>query len=98
MFRFGPKLSNSFLHVQIWPRESKRAMMYSDTGRLNCNVSYATFAMPIRGQVLFLYSSHPSTFLIFHDYHLPHIFKINLLLPFISFPPYVCQAHETNFR
>lgn len=32
------------------PRESKKAMMYSDTGRLNCNVNYATFATPIRGQ------------------------------------------------
>ncbi|MCE2055228.1 hypothetical protein HAX54_042225 [Datura stramonium] len=25
-------------------------MMYSDTGRLNCNVSYSTFATPNRGQ------------------------------------------------
>jgi hypothetical protein len=33
------------------PRESKKAMMYSDTGRLNCNVSYTTFATPVRGQV-----------------------------------------------
>ncbi|PPS06964.1 hypothetical protein GOBAR_AA13686 [Gossypium barbadense] len=32
------------------PRESKKAMMYSDTGRLNCNVSYTTFATPVRGQ------------------------------------------------
>lgn len=40
-FRFGP-------------RESKKAMMYSDIGRLNCNVSYATFATPVRGQVLTL--------------------------------------------
>ncbi|KAF0918798.1 hypothetical protein E2562_026171 [Oryza meyeriana var. granulata] len=32
------------------PRESKKAMMYSDIGRLNCNVSYTTFATPIRGQ------------------------------------------------
>uniref|UniRef100_A0A0E0KLH2 Uncharacterized protein n=1 Tax=Oryza punctata TaxID=4537 RepID=A0A0E0KLH2_ORYPU len=32
------------------PRESKKAMLYSDTGRLNCNVSYTTFATPIRGQ------------------------------------------------
>ncbi|KAG8046350.1 hypothetical protein GUJ93_ZPchr0008g12569 [Zizania palustris] len=32
------------------PRESKKAMMYSDTGRLNCNVSYTTFATAIRGQ------------------------------------------------
>ncbi|RYR21226.1 hypothetical protein Ahy_B03g066511 isoform B [Arachis hypogaea] len=32
------------------PRESKKAMMYSDIGRLNCNVSYTTFASPVRGQ------------------------------------------------
>lgn len=32
------------------PRESKKAMMYSDTGRLNCNFSYTTFATPVRGQ------------------------------------------------
>ncbi|KAE8696705.1 vignain-like [Hibiscus syriacus] len=31
------------------PRESKKAMMYSDTGRLNCNVGYTTFATPVRG-------------------------------------------------
>ncbi|KAM6566057.1 hypothetical protein CsatA_025185 [Cannabis sativa] len=32
------------------PRESKKAMMYSDIGRLNCNVSYTSFATPVRGQ------------------------------------------------
>ncbi|TQE07266.1 hypothetical protein C1H46_007088 [Malus baccata] len=32
------------------PRESKKAMMYSDIGRLNCDVSYTTFATPVRGQ------------------------------------------------
>lgn len=32
------------------PRESKKAMMYSDIGRLNCNVSYTTFSTPKRGQ------------------------------------------------
>ncbi|KAM4068207.1 hypothetical protein ACB094_08G082400 [Castanea mollissima] len=32
------------------PRESKKAMMYSDIGRLNCSVSYTTFATPVRGQ------------------------------------------------
>ncbi|CAD5194801.1 exosome complex component RRP41-like [Musa acuminata AAA Group] len=32
------------------PRESKKAMMYSGTGRLNCNVSYTTFSTPVRGQ------------------------------------------------
>ncbi|KAE8812353.1 29 kDa ribonucleoprotein B, chloroplastic [Hordeum vulgare] len=34
------------------PRESKKAMLYSDTGRLNCSVSYTTFATGIRGQGL----------------------------------------------
>ncbi|KAM0952981.1 putative ribosomal protein S5 domain 2-type [Dioscorea sansibarensis] len=34
------------------PRESKKAMMYSDIGRLNCNVSFTTFSTPIRGQGL----------------------------------------------
>ncbi|KAI4989602.1 hypothetical protein ZWY2020_036919 [Hordeum vulgare] len=34
------------------PRESKKAMLYSDTGRLNCSVSYITFATGIRGQGL----------------------------------------------
>ncbi|KAE8769144.1 exosome complex component MTR3 [Hordeum vulgare] len=33
------------------PRESKKAMLYSDTGRLNCSVSYITFATGIRGQI-----------------------------------------------
>lgn len=32
------------------PRESKKAMMYSDFGRLNCNVSYTTFSTSLRGQ------------------------------------------------
>lgn len=43
----------SLCHVEFrfGPRESKKAMMYSDTGRLNCNVSYTTFATPVRGQV-----------------------------------------------
>lgn len=38
LFRFGP-------------RESKKAMMYSDVGRLNCNVSFTTFSTQTRGQV-----------------------------------------------
>lgn len=33
------------------PRESKKAMLYSDSGRLNCSVSYTTFSTPVRGQV-----------------------------------------------
>lgn len=40
-----------FFQFRFGPRESKKAMMYSDVGRLNCNVSYTTFATPIRGQV-----------------------------------------------
>ncbi|MQL99445.1 hypothetical protein Taro_032168 [Colocasia esculenta] len=32
------------------PRESKKAMKYSDIGRLNCNVSFTTFSTPTRGQ------------------------------------------------
>lgn len=32
------------------PRESKKAMMYSDIGRLNCNVTFTTFATSVRGQ------------------------------------------------
>ncbi|XP_020694973.1 exosome complex component RRP41-like isoform X1 [Dendrobium catenatum] len=32
------------------PRESKKAMLYSDVGRLNCHVTYTTFSTPIRGQ------------------------------------------------
>lgn len=32
------------------PRESKKAQAYSDIGRLNCNVSFATFAGSVRGR------------------------------------------------
>ncbi|XP_074571738.1 exosome complex component RRP41-like isoform X2 [Curcuma longa] len=32
------------------PRESKKAMLYNNTGRLNCSVLYATFSTSIRGQ------------------------------------------------
>lgn len=32
------------------PRESKKAMKYSGIGRLNCNVSFATFSTPTRAQ------------------------------------------------
>lgn len=38
-FRFGP-------------RESKKAMMYSEVGRINCNVSFTTFSSRRRDQVL----------------------------------------------
>ncbi|KAL0417708.1 UNVERIFIED_CONTAM: Receptor-like serine/threonine-protein kinase NCRK [Sesamum radiatum] len=45
------EFGNTKVIVSVFgPRESKKAMMYSDTGRLNCNVSYTTFATPIRGQ------------------------------------------------
>ncbi|CAH1437920.1 unnamed protein product [Lactuca virosa] len=39
-----------FGNTKIWAQGSKKAMMYSDTGRLNCNVTYTTFATPVRGQ------------------------------------------------
>ena len=42
-------------YFRFGPRESKKAMMYSDIGRLNCNVSYTTFATPVRGQVIEFY-------------------------------------------
>ncbi|XP_034688664.1 exosome complex component RRP41-like [Vitis riparia] len=45
------EFGNTKVIVSVFgPRESKKAMAYSGTGRLNCNVSYTTFAMPIRGQ------------------------------------------------
>ncbi|KAI0495379.1 hypothetical protein KFK09_025529 [Dendrobium nobile] len=36
--------------LRFGPRESKKAMLYSDVGRLNCHVTYTTFSTPIRGQ------------------------------------------------
>ncbi|GAA0153597.1 exoribonuclease [Lithospermum erythrorhizon] len=45
------EFGNTKVIVSVFgPRESKKAMMYSDVGRLNCNVSYTSFATPIRGQ------------------------------------------------
>ncbi|KAK6163354.1 hypothetical protein DH2020_000218 [Rehmannia glutinosa] len=45
------EFGNTKVIVSVFgPRESKKAMMYSDTGRLNCNVSYTAFATPVRGQ------------------------------------------------
>ncbi|KAF2284634.1 hypothetical protein GH714_028661 [Hevea brasiliensis] len=45
------EFGNTKVVVSVFgPRESKKAMMYSDVGRLNCNVSYTTFATPVRGQ------------------------------------------------
>ncbi|KAA8544074.1 hypothetical protein F0562_021749 [Nyssa sinensis] len=41
------EFGNTKVIVSVFgPRESKKAMMYSDIGRLNCNVSYTTFATP----------------------------------------------------
>ncbi|KAE8729492.1 Detected protein of confused Function [Hibiscus syriacus] len=36
-------------NTKFWAK-SKKTMMYRDTGRLNCSVSYTTFATPVRGQ------------------------------------------------
>ncbi|OIW00486.1 hypothetical protein TanjilG_05836 [Lupinus angustifolius] len=45
------EFGNTKVIVSVFgPRESKKAVMYSDTGRLNCNVSFTTFATPVRGQ------------------------------------------------
>ncbi|KAI9195140.1 hypothetical protein LWI28_012141 [Acer negundo] len=45
------EFGNTKVIVSVFgPRESKKAMMYSDVGRLNCNVSYTTFATHVRGQ------------------------------------------------
>ncbi|KAM1099967.1 hypothetical protein ACFX15_006264 [Malus domestica] len=47
------EFGNTKVIVSVFgPRESKKAMMYSDIGRLNCDVSYTTFATPVRGQGL----------------------------------------------
>nr|GEZ22679.1 exosome complex component RRP41-like [Tanacetum cinerariifolium]GEZ46862.1 exosome complex component RRP41-like [Tanacetum cinerariifolium] len=43
-------LDSILIRVAFGPRESKKAMMYSDIGRLNCNVTYTTFSTPVRGQ------------------------------------------------
>ncbi|CAN1837320.1 Exosome complex component RRP41-like, partial [Linum perenne] len=45
------EFGNTKVIVSVFgPRESKKAMLYSDVGRLNCNVSYTNFATPVRGQ------------------------------------------------
>ncbi|XP_047317466.1 exosome complex component RRP41-like [Impatiens glandulifera] len=45
------EFANTKVIVSIFgPRESKKALSYSDVGRLNCNVSYTTFSSPNRGQ------------------------------------------------
>ncbi|KAJ6984158.1 exosome complex component RRP41-like [Populus alba x Populus x berolinensis] len=44
------EFGNTKVIVSVFgPRESKKAMVYSDVGRLNCNVSCTTFATPVRG-------------------------------------------------
>jgi exosome complex component MTR3 len=64
-----PSYINLILHrtslFRFGPRESKKAMMYSDKGKLNCNVSYTTFATTVHGQVC---EATAST--IFYDTHL----------------------------
>jgi len=62
-FTLRPLILSLLLRTNFWlwgslslpfrfgPRESKKAMMYSDIGRLNCSVTYTTFATPVRGQV-----------------------------------------------
>ncbi|KAG7541271.1 Ribosomal protein S5 domain 2-type fold [Arabidopsis thaliana x Arabidopsis arenosa] len=45
------EFGNTKVIVSVFgPRESKKAMVFSDVGRLNCNVSYTTFASPTIGQ------------------------------------------------
>ncbi|KAK9699623.1 hypothetical protein RND81_08G185400 [Saponaria officinalis] len=45
------EFGNTKVIVSVFgPRESKKAMLYSDVGRLNCSVSFAPFATPVRGQ------------------------------------------------
>ncbi|KAK1308744.1 hypothetical protein QJS10_CPA09g02068 [Acorus calamus] len=45
------EFGNTKVIVSVFgPRESKKAMMYSDIGRLNCNISYTTFSTSIRVQ------------------------------------------------
>ncbi|CAA6662467.1 unnamed protein product [Spirodela intermedia] len=50
--RFGvgyAEFGSTKVIVSICPRESKKAMKYSGIGRLNCNVSFATFSTATRG-------------------------------------------------
>jgi exosome complex component MTR3 len=57
------EFGNTKVIVSVFgPRESKKAMLYSDIGRLNCNISYTTFATPIRGQVYKSFSSFHNCF------------------------------------
>ncbi|KAG5124599.1 hypothetical protein JHK82_031336 [Glycine max] len=56
------EFGNTKVIVSVFgPRESKKAMMYSDIGRLNCNVSFTTFATPIRGQGAIILETFPKT-------------------------------------
>ena len=51
--------------VRFGPRESKKAITYSDVGRLNCNVSYTTFASPALGSQVPEFYTSVSVFLCF---------------------------------
>lgn len=45
------EFGNTRVIVSVFgPRESKKAQAYSDIGRLNCSVSYATFSTSVRGR------------------------------------------------
>ncbi|GLJ47720.1 hypothetical protein SUGI_1007940 [Cryptomeria japonica] len=46
------EFGNTRVIVSVFgPRESMKAQTYSDVGRLNCSVSFTTFATPIRGRL-----------------------------------------------
>jgi hypothetical protein len=69
-------LSNNH-HHSFGPIESKKAMMYSDVGRLNFSESYTTFATPVRGQVCCL--------LAFQFSYISHLFQSTKSLDSYSF-------------
>lgn len=48
------------------PRESKKAEVFSDIGRLNCDVKFASFATSVRGR-----ASQVDSILQFRTYYLP---------------------------
>eukprot|EP01018_Ginkgo_biloba_P035464 Gb_13188 [translate_table: standard] len=46
------EFGNTKVIVSVFgPRESKKAQIYSDIGRLNCSVSFATFSTSVRGRL-----------------------------------------------
>lgn len=65
-------------------------MMYSDKGRLNCNVSYTTFATTVHGQVC---EATAST--IFYDTHLQTPIILLKLLQLIYDAPF-CQGSDNK--